>query len=322
MKKWTIAFINYKTSVYLKWQLKSFYKFNDPKDFDIIIVDNSRPFEKDKLEQLASAYNKNYQNIKIVYYTPKAESASGQHGEAMTLAMKMADSKYFLAQDPDFFWVKKDILNYLASYLDKGMVGIGAPYILGIGGGHPNFPALWGVAHPLKLIQHLDCMAEDSKEKWDESFKLFPGKDYSYDVGWKIRWELSKEDDDSNFVAFEQVPVLNLSKKIGLHSYELITRKYMMDGEVLCYHLFRGSFTDKVDGNKDVNKDLSQELINIRDKMGEFFYTYLQTGKEPQIFSWKYLCWKIKRFIFHKEKKGKKRKLILFNVIKYSYCKK
>ena len=66
MKNWTVAFVNYKTSVYMKWQLKALYEFNNPEDFDLIIVDNSRPKEKKELEMLTAPYQKHYNNISIL----------------------------------------------------------------------------------------------------------------------------------------------------------------------------------------------------------------------------------------------------------------
>jgi hypothetical protein len=47
--------------------------------------------------------------------------------------------------------------------------------------------------------------------------------------------------------------------------------------------LFRGSFTDAVDGFNDKNIDLSTRLLKIRDKMGRYFYDYISTEQKPYI---------------------------------------
>lgn len=315
MKKWTIAFVNYKTSMYLKWQIKSFYEFNNPEEFQLIIVDNSRPHEKAELEKITKVYNEKHHNIDIIYYTPKEESASGQHGEAMTIALKKADSEYFLANDPDFFWVKKNILNWMASYLDKGLVAIGASYPMGVGGGNRNFPCAYGCAHPLALIKDLDFTAESSKEKWEESLRIYSGLDYSYDVGWKIRHQISSEDNNENFVSFDQKDVKELANKIGIHSFEVISKEYSVNNEVVAFHLFRGSFTDKVNGNKDNNKKLSSKLKSIRSKMGKYFYNYLKDGKPKKIITLRNLLFFIKSKI-PLLKKIKKQKFPLTVVVK------
>ncbi len=283
MKKWTVAFVNYKTDVYLKWQLKILFEFNDPTEFDVVIVDNSSPHQEAELEKLAKPYNDQYDNIRIYFFKPTVKAASGQHGEGLTEAVKHACSEYFLAQDPDFFFVKKDYLKFLASFLDSGMVAVGAPYNAGVGLGHPRFPALYGAAHPLALIKHLDCNAEISKEKLEESLDKFRGLEYSYDVGYKIRDALSSKDDDSNFVSFEFSLFTGLSKRIGEHSYETITQKYTLKNEIIAYHLFRGSFTDAVVGNYDLNKKLPQKTLRIRNKFGEYFYNHIKIGRPPKI---------------------------------------
>ena len=283
MKKWTIAFVNYKTSVYLNWQIKGLYEFNDPESFDLIIVDNSRPHEKEALEQLTKNYNEQYNNIKIIYYTPQEQSASGQHGEGMSVALKEANSEYFFAQDPDFFFVKQQYLNFMEEHLKKGAVAIGAPYPRGVGGGHPYFPCAYGCAHPMHLIKDLDFTALVCEEKREESLRLYPDLDYSYDVGWKIRLALSTEKDSRNFVVFDQEDFYNLADSIGCHTYELISKKYSLNGEDIAFHLFRGSFTDAVDGFNDKNKDLSSRLLKIRNKMGRYFYDYISTEKKPYI---------------------------------------
>lgn len=293
MKDWTVAFVNYKTSVYLKWQLKALYEFNNPEEFDLIIVDNSRPKEKKELEKLTEAYQKRYNNISIIYYEPEEKSASGQHGEAMTVALKKANSKYFLANDPDFFWVKQNYLSWMKGYLEQGLVAIGAPYPRGVGLGNSRFPCAYGCAHPLQLIKYLDFRAESSKEKWEESLRIFPDKEYSFDVGYKIRDALSSEDVNDNFLAFDQEECKDLSKKIGLHSFEVISKKYLVDDEVVAFHLFRGSFTGKVVGNQDKNKPLSRRLKSVRDRMGRYFYEYLRTGVQPNVVSFRaflYYC--------------------------------
>ena len=112
MKKWTIAFVNYKTIVFLKWQLKIYYEFNDPNEFEIIIVDNSDPFQKKEIDDLIRPYNSKWRNIKVIYNNARGHIGSEQHGQGLTIALKMAKSKYFLTEDPDFFFVIKNHLTY------------------------------------------------------------------------------------------------------------------------------------------------------------------------------------------------------------------
>ncbi len=320
MKKWTIAFVNYKTAVYLNYQLKILYEFNDPNEFEIIIVDNSNPFQKDELEDLTKPYNAKWKNIKIVYNDERGSMGSVQHGQGMTIALKMANSKYFLAEDPDFFFVIKNHLKFLESFLEQGYIAVGAPYTHGVGLGNPNFPALWGAAHPLTLIQHLDCMADTSEWAKKECATRFKDKlDYSFDVGYKIREALSTEDNDSNFVAFDHLPVNNLAEKIGIHSYEVGTQSYSYNGKVVAFHLFRGSFTGKPNENKDSNLDLQIKTYRVRDKLSKYFYDYAKLGHAPFIIPRFGYFWS---YIFKSQKQNNKTTLIFFNFIKISYKKR
>ncbi len=102
-------------------------------------------------------------------------------------------------------------------------------------------------------------------------------------MGWKIRVALSTEKDSSNFVVFDQEDFFDLADCIGSHSYEFCTKKYSLNGEEIAFHLFRGSFTDAVDGAKDKNKELSAQLLNIRDQMARYFYNYISAEKKPYI---------------------------------------
>ena len=295
--KWTIGIVNYKTSYYLKWQFKCLYQFNDPKDFKIVIVDNSRDEEeKQKLLAIAKPYQDQHNNLQIIFFNPTEKSASGQHGEGLTLILKeYADTPYILFQDPDFFWVKQNVLNWFESYLEKDKVAIGAPYPGKVGEGHPRFPCAYGCAHRVADIKHLDLMADASEEARQRSFTLFPIKDgweFSYDVGWKLRQALSTADNHDNFVTIEDQLAMEIKEIIGRHSFETITRKYIYDGKIIAYHLFRGSFTGMVtDDQSDPNVLTQEEWLEARDKFGELLYSILQNDGELP-FAMKKLVWK------------------------------
>ena len=63
-KKWSILIVNYFSSVYIKWQLKILYEFNNVDNFELVIVDNSvDESEKKILQNLTENYQKEYKNI-------------------------------------------------------------------------------------------------------------------------------------------------------------------------------------------------------------------------------------------------------------------
>lgn len=288
-KKWTIAIVNYKTSIYIKWQLKSFYDFNNPEDFTLVIVDNSRNAEeKEALLNLIEPYNQKYNNITLVFYTPKELMASGQHGEGLTLILKEhTHTPYILFQDPDFFWVKKNVLNWLEEFLINGKVAIGAPYPHKIGGGHPNFPCAYGCAHKVADIKHLDLTADLSEEAKEKSLSLYPlskGYGFSFDVGWKLRVALSDENNKKNFISLNDSDAIEVSENFGRHSYQTISCKFTYKNKLIAYHLFRGSFTGAVTENhEDPNHVTPDDWIAARDRSGAYFYEVLCHDGNPPV---------------------------------------
>jgi hypothetical protein len=270
---WTIGIVNYRSAVYIKWQLKILYEGNDPWNFNLIIVDNSKPHEKE-LESLIQPYKNKYNNVKVLYHTPIEQSASGQHGESLSLIKEKVKTKYFLVQDPDFFWVQKNYLKILENYFQNGYVAIGAPYPNKVGIGDPWFPAAYGCAYLTTELKDINFYADVSEEKRQESFRDFPiedGFEFSYDVGWEIRSKLSNKP----HLSFSQKEVLDLKRLIGIHSFETVSKEYFLENKTIAFHLFRGTFTGMVtEDHKDPENVVKKEWTKVRNKYGEFFYNY------------------------------------------------
>jgi hypothetical protein len=112
MKKWTVGIVNYKSFSYMEYQLKILYEFNSPQDFDLIIVDNSEPSEKDLLDKVGKEYRQ-HQNLTIISNNSNSDNfklrTSSQHAEGLNIILEKSNSKYLLVHDPDFFGLKKII---------------------------------------------------------------------------------------------------------------------------------------------------------------------------------------------------------------------
>ncbi|MBP5296762.1 MAG: hypothetical protein J6Y94_05470 [Bacteriovoracaceae bacterium] len=322
MKKWTVAFVNYKTSIYLKWQLKILYQLNNPEDFEVIIVDNSSPYEKEVLNSITLTYLNQWNNIKILYNVVQEKIASYQHAEGLTLAVNTANTEYFLAQDPDFFFVRHDYLSFLEKFLQEGKIAVGAPYTLGAGFGHPKFPALFGTAMPLKIIKGRDLMPYITDETKKDSDERFKGRDFSYDVGYKLRKELSSPDRDDNFVAFDCNCFQDLDIEIGLHSFEMVSQAYSYQGEKIAYHLFGGAFTSKPVGDADLNKSLAPNIMLVRNKIGEWFYNYATSPGNKSTSLPLTIRKFFRKWFFRMGKFDNVRKIVLFNLFRITHKSK
>ena len=272
--------VNYHSSVYIKWQLKILHEFNTENDFDLIIIDNSNNInEFKKLKSLTNTYP----NVKLVKYTPKCKTASGQHGEGLDKIRKIANSKYLIVQDPDFFWLKKNYLSWLESLLQYNDA-VGIPYPKTVLEGQARFPGAFGCAYPLEKIKDISFKAyiNDDVEYSEGKFLEFRknnsmGKkyDFPYDVGWSLRKKLSKKH-NHNFISFYQKEIFNaigeeLSQNTK-YSFETNSRVYYHNNNIVCLHLFRGTFTGRVEDNKDTNNVISDTLYKVRNDIAQFIY--------------------------------------------------
>lgn len=286
-RNWSIIQVNYKSHTFIAWQLKILYEFNNPNDFEIIIVDNSVDKEEyQKLLAISQPFKEKYQNIKIVEYKPINKTSSGQHGEAIEIAKKNINSKFTLIHDPDFFWLKKNYLNYLEKLMD-GNDAVGAPYPRQVAIGQEYFPSAFGCAYLTEKIINTSFEAyyeNDVEKSWKiyyESDYYKKNYDFYYDVGWKIREKLSKED-DSNFITFHQINIFDklnlLLKKHQKYSYETNTRLYFWNSKVIGAHLFRGTHTGDVKDHKDPNNKVSNLKIELREMIGELMYNQIKNS--------------------------------------------
>jgi hypothetical protein len=292
MKKWNIGMVTYHSSPYIEYQLKILYQFNNCNDFSLIIVDNSKDdIEFEKIELLCNDYKNKYNNITIIKHSPLEETASGQHGEGLDIIRKMADCKYLIVQDPDFFWLKKNYLLWLENLLQYNDA-VGIPYPRKVSEGQEYFPGAFGCAYNFEKIKNISFKPyinedyEYSWKKYKESGLDKKGYDFFYDAGWLVRKQLSQEN-DYNFISFYQVNIFNaianlIESKIS-YSFETNTRIYLHNGLVVASHLFRGNFTGNVVDNKDTKNKIADELFNLRNAISKLMYEEILSNNENLI---------------------------------------
>ena len=286
MRTWTIGFVNYYTTCYMEHQLKMLYEFNDPKKFQLIVVDNSSNLnEFNKLNNICNPYIKEFNNIKIIDYKPQCTTASGQHGEGVDLITKHIKTKYFLIQDPDFFWLRKEYLKWLEKLLQYNDA-VGAPYDCKMLNGQEYFPSAFGCAYNFKKIIGISFSAyinndiEYSNKKFSElnsNKKVFG---YCYDVGWQIRLHLSQKNSDDNFLTFEQTSIKNkLCEFMELktpYCHHTNTFVYTHNGKIVAAHLYRGSVIGKSEKNSKKRIDTNKMYVT-RNYISKFMYKQIKS---------------------------------------------
>jgi len=226
--KWTVATVNYNSYDFVQYQLKFFHEFN--KDFEFFVHDNQSETETEESKKIKA----DYPDVNYIHAI-RFGKGWGAHGIALNNCMKRSKGKYFLAIDPDFFWMKKEILPFLESYLDSGYHAVGTEYF-----GHP-FPAIWGIACITNEIKDLNLMAKSSFcEKCKEWVY-----DRDYDTGWQLKIRLGNKP----FHAFRQVA--NQVPDFGTYVNKN-SQTYVFDEKVIAHHLKSACF--KSQNHKETNE--------------------------------------------------------------------
>ena len=253
----------------METQLKIYEKFANSK-FEIIIVDNSQNDEEWRsLQNVCDHFSF---PLKVIKYGTPGKGSSESHGEGLqyiyNLIKDRKDIDYFLTQDPDFFWVKPDFLKFIEDKM-LTFTTVGAPYHFAypiVDGGHPWFPAAFGCSYRWDMLTRISANFRALKDN----------SGIEKDVGWQVRCELSK----FPYLNFEQESFVPK----GEYSFEMIPRKYIVDGETIAYHMHRGSFEVKAKRqiswtkgriqcqNKIHAMQAPQEWQENRKKMCDFFW--------------------------------------------------
>ncbi len=288
-RKWTIGIVNYKSSVYLEYQMKILYEFNDPNSFKIIIIDNSFPHQIEELSRIAETYRK-YGNMEIIYFDASQDPwmrGSGQHGQGLNEVLKRADTDYLLVHDPDFFFVHKNYLKILERKLNDGNLVIGAPYRHWRGHietgkiGNPDFPSAFGAAYKISAIEGLDFMPAVSKELFKSGVACWIEPEGA-DVGWQMRDKLSNKP----YVSFQQQWASMMKYYFGDYSFQQEPYEYFLDGKRIAYHLFRGTFVadDRSFSASKIDKSTPEEWNRVREKCAQYFYNVAKNGISPMVY--------------------------------------
>jgi hypothetical protein len=256
--KWTVAFVNYKSVDFLIWQLATLYNLNDPNEFELLIFDSMFPRnQREQLEKICAKYAE-HGNIKLFFYDNRHERRGVAHGHELNYILKEAKGKYFLSNDPDYFWAIKGHLNFLESYFDQGYGSVGVRHNVQIG------PAIWGGAWETDIIRGHDAQAVFVSCPKCHDRILAKG----YDTGWQFHF-VSKHLPVKIFEPTPWKPPF-----FGQYSYEAITGEteyssaYTENDEIIGAHLFRGAYHHHI----LTRTEIPVAWKRARNMYGQFFY--------------------------------------------------
>lgn len=243
--KWTIASVNWDSLDFLEHQAKFFHTFDD--NFEYIICDHTRPFQREQLLEL----QKKYKNIRL-YFPHDADKKYCEHGQGLNNCLKIAKGKYFLTIDPDFFFMKKRILNFIEEFFKKKYHAVGTMYY------DVSFPPIWGAAYITKEIKDLNLMPATFLCPACNNFKY----DYLVDTGYQIRIRLKNKLHIGFKTTESKMPFF------GSHSDGWTPSAFEYQNKIICYHLMRGAYNRK-------DPFATPEMIKARKKYTEYFWNNL-----------------------------------------------
>ena len=133
-----------------------------------------------------------------------------------------------------------------------------------------------------------------------------------------------------DFVSFSSKIPNDFVSLFGEYSYDCLLREYLYNMETVAFHLFRGSFTQKVVGVVDINVELTEKILSMRDLIGGCFYDLIATGKRPHLSFFKQLKFWFKKLLKNIKSKNKNKQkfdgvrllflnIFLFEQKKYRY---
>lgn len=229
--KWTIASVNWDSLEFLKYQSKFFHEFGN--DFEFLIFDNEHTILTEEFNDL----QKSYQFVKV-FPTEKTHEGFYGHGIGLNELLKLATGKFIFFIDPDFFYIKKNILNFFEEKFNEGCHAVGADYW-----GDP-FPMPWGSAYYAEEIRDLDLRSKahfcKDCNKW-----IY---DFYYDTAFQIRIRLKNQ----SFYSFKSRKANSLPN-YGAVS-EIKSQEFFHSDKIVAYHLKGGSQMTKNENKEDIKR--------------------------------------------------------------------
>jgi hypothetical protein len=226
-RRWTVALVNWKSIDFIVYQLKQLYEHNDPCSFTLSIFDAT--FPKHQIAELLeiSAPYRNHENISLLGWT-KREERGRPHGAELDRIMRVAESEYFLSNDPDFFWVRGNHLGLLEDVM-QACRSCGTAQIVS-----PKHIPAWCAAYRLEDIKHTSWEPIHGRDS-ENRVVVVDGRDTG--------WMPSEATGDQPRLIFETCPFM--PPFLGPVSYagnQLTCMSYQHCGCVLGTHMFRGKY--------------------------------------------------------------------------------
>jgi len=119
----SIIIVNFKTGKVLENCIESFYKFENPDDSEIIVVDN---FSQDNSGEIIENLSKRYNSVRSIFLDKKVSFA-----EANNTAFRNSSSEYVLIMNPDIIYTQPVLKNLIGRFNSSENLGAVSPALVG-----------------------------------------------------------------------------------------------------------------------------------------------------------------------------------------------
>lgn len=240
MIKYTVGMVNYKTFDLISYHCRVFDVYCD--NFELLVWDNEHEFVTDEFSELM----KRYKFLRVIP-SDRMNRHSYSHGVGLNGIMSEAAGERIFFCDPDFFYMKKNVLKFFDSFFDDGYRAVGTVFW-----SHP-FPMPWGAAYILDDIKDLDLRSKHHYchdcEKWL--------CDMYYDTAFRIRIRLG----NTRYMSFGEV-VPHCLPDFGWRS-NFRSQSFVHDGYLIAHHLKEGS-------------QMQGDLLEVKKKYCDWFWENLK----------------------------------------------
>ena len=238
--KTLVCYVNFYSYIFIKYQLKILYEYNNPKNFDLIIIDNSNDSnEFSKLNKISEKYIKEHGNISLfLNNNDTTKSSSEQNADALDIAYNIAKLKnyeYILIMDCDCFCLIKNYINLFTETIENNSLSIiGTPYNLERQSIIKYLPD-----YPVTFLTMIKIKNLDNNMSFQPSVDKFEIENNGKDVGYKLK----NIKELQNYLSFE---VKTLDKKFfkEVPFFNILPRNpdsYFFNDKLVAIHLRKSS---------------------------------------------------------------------------------
>lgn len=247
MKKIDYVTVIYKNYKLIHLQLEIFNRLFSKEDYNLIIVDNTPDYLKNFDDYEIIRQNEIVDKV-LLRESYENEFDGVSHGSALDYGISECTSEIICTFDSDYFFMRKDLNEYIIEKFNDGYYAVGSSWIDAFGTDYfrnqkphlfNNLPVCWGTFYRRDILENLSFVINESKVQ--EERTNYTGY---IEVGWEMR----------KYLIENKLKTLSWD---GVVNSDGTTSFY--DNQTLCgVHYSKGSY------DRWLDKDITEILKNYK----------------------------------------------------------